>query len=133
MTAEEVYQQVAVHPQAKLSRFVVELGAGGNGGLDLRYPLFRDLHLAGLVVDGDAARMPAIEAALPEANITKVGAWLTPLSSLIVLQTGGAPVDIDYLRVDLGGYDCAVVYSIMKASYKPKILEVAVNPEIPYP
>lgn len=133
-TPLEVYRHVAALPHAKLSRFAASFGAGAGQPLeDPADDLFRGRLLAGLVTEEDPAAMPALSMRLPASNVTKVNAWVTPLSALHLLQSSDAPLDIDYMKVDLGGFDCAVAYSILKAAYKPKILQLSVNPEVPYP
>lgn len=40
---------------------------------------------------------------------------------------------MDYFKNDLDAYDCAVTYSVLKAGYRPKVVHMEVNSEIPYP
>merc|ERR1719183_2126179 len=103
----------------------------GHG--DPVYPLYRKFFYTGLAVEANPALMPALTANLPAMNISKVNSFITPLNTVQLLQAGKAPLDMDYFKNDIDAYDCAVVYSVLAGGYRPKILQLEVNPEIPYP
>merc|ERR1719399_1258218 len=103
----------------------------GHG--DPVYPLYRQLNYMGLAVEGDPRLLPALSSNLPSQTIRKVASFITPFNAVQLLQAANAPKEMDYFKNDIDAYDCAVVYSVLNAGYRPKAVQLEVNPEIPYP
>jgi len=124
--------------------YVVNLGAGdgkaGMPGLDANpklvdptFPLFSELHLPGVAIDGNPEYLSALNTNLPWAAVTKKIAMVTPASVAGLLQEAQAPTAPTFFKNDLDGYDCAVDWAALKAGYRPKAMQLEVNPEIPWP
>merc|ERR1719333_1810201 len=96
-------------------------------------PLYNKLHYKGLAVEGNPALLPVLAKNLPSGNVSKVASFITPLNAAKLLEDAGSPKDLDYFKNDIDAYDCAVLYAVLKAGYRPKVLQLEVNPEIPYP
>ena len=95
--------------------------------------ILQDFGYAGLAVEGNAAMLPALNVNLPNPAVKKVISWITPTTVVGLLQGANIPLDMDYFKNDLDAYDCAVTYSVLKAGYRPKVVHMEVNSEIPYP
>ena len=46
----------------------------------------------------------------------------TPLNTPSMLE--GAPVDLDYLKIDIDSYDCDVLAAVLAAGYRPKVVQM---------
>jgi hypothetical protein len=112
--------------------FAVNLGAGdGVSCNDPVFPLFQ-AGFAGLAVEaGDNA---ALLYNLPAGNIRKCqGTLITPSNVVALLEAARCPEHPDFLKIDIDGYDGPVLLEILKAGYRPKVLQVEVQSEIPPP
>jgi hypothetical protein len=140
-------EALSKNPSIKLNHFAVNFGAGDgfsavpmspgahdwNGHADPTWTLFKDQHFAGVAVEGNAALLPVLNQNLPATNITKMSAWITPYTVLELLKVSNAPIDMDYFKNDIDSYDCTIVATVLRAGYRPKVLHMEVNPEIPFP
>jgi len=147
MNSEYVLQAVLKNPLVKPDKYAVNFGAGdglcmipaacgvadSQGHGDPVYPLFKNYGYGGLAVEGNPQLLPFLTANLPAQNIAKVTSFITPVSAVQLLGQNKAPLDMDYFKNDIDSYDCAVLFSVLKSGYRPKIIQVEVNPEIPYP
>jgi len=125
--------------------YVINFGAGdGRDGmpgivsnnpklLDPTYPLFTDLSLPGVAVEGNPDMLQALSTNLPSPAVAKKIALVTPASVPQLLQEAKAPNQPTYFKNDIDGYDCAVDWALLKAGYRPKAMQLEVNPEIPWP
>lgn len=145
MTSVQVMTAALKSPGVISNRFAVNFGAGDglcmvpgtcyaeDAHSDPVYPLFRQWHFSGIAVEGNPALMPLLQKNLPETNVSKMSSWITPLTSMGLMQAASTPADVDYFKNDIDAYDCAVLYSVLRGGYRPKVIQVEVNPEIPYP
>jgi len=147
MTSVFVLQAVLKNPLVKSDKYAVNFGAGdglcmipgqcgaaeAQGHGDPVYPLYKNLAYSGLAVEGNPQLLPFLSANLPAQNIAKVTSFITPATAVNLLVQNKAPLDMDYFKNDIDSYDCAVLFSVLKSGYRPKIIQVEVNPEIPYP
>jgi hypothetical protein len=131
-------------------KYAVNLGAGDgvamipgvscDAGFDCKnqwsdpvYPLYTQRGFRGLCVEGNPAVKPLIEKNLPNPKIQKVTSYITPANVVQLLKDGGAPLEMDFFKNDIDSYDCAVHLAVLDAGYRPKVIEVEVNPDIPAP
>jgi len=147
VTSEQVVTAVFSGKEATMNKFAVNFGAGDGvcmipGGCsqadalghgDPVYALYTKWGFGGLAVEGNPQLLPALSFNLPAVNISKIASFVTPMNTVQLLQAAHAPLDMDYFKNDIDAYDCAVLYSVLKAGYRPKILQLEVNPEIPFP
>lgn len=147
VTSKGLLETLAKNPAIKLNHYAVNFGAGDgfsavpmspgahdwNGHADPTWTLFKDQHFAGVAVEGNAALLPVLNQNLPATNITKMASWITPYTVLELLKVGNAPIDMDYFKNDIDSYDCTIVATVLRAGYRPKVIHMEVNPEIPYP
>lgn len=119
------------HP-GEANRFAVNLGAGdGVSCNDPVYPLYQAGY-AGLAIEGGAN--PALAVNLPSPSIRKLTAtFITPDNIASLLKDNGCPRDPDFLKLDIDGYDGPVLRAIFEAGFRPKVLQLEVQPEFPPP
>jgi hypothetical protein len=125
--------------------FAINLGAGdGIQGMpgtsvaapdprlvDPTYALFSDLQFAGVAIEGNQNYLPALEKNLPWPRVQKKIAMVTPGSVAALLAD--APKRPLFFKNDIDGYDCAVDWAVLKSGFRPRAIQVEVNPEIPWP
>jgi hypothetical protein len=114
------------------NRFAVNLGAGdGVSCNDPVYPLYQAGY-GGLAIEGGANAALAVN--LPSPSIRKLaGTFITPANIASLLQDHGCPRDPDFLKLDIDGYDGPVLRAIFEAGFRPKVLQLEVQPEFPPP
>jgi hypothetical protein len=134
----------------KWDKFAVNLGAGDGvamipgvscaAGFDCAhqysdpvYPLYAMRGYHGLCVEGNPQYLPLLNQNLPFPKISKVQAMITPANVVGLVQKANAPKGMDFFKNDIDGYDCAVHLAVMDAGYRPKVIEVEVNPDVPAP
>lgn len=66
-------------------------------------------------------------------GIIAVPALITPDTIVGVLSSVGAPTEPDLLKIDIDGFDCAVVETLLNAGFRPALIAVEVNPDFPPP
>jgi hypothetical protein len=114
------------------NRFVVNIGAhDGKSFDDPCYPLFQRGY-AGVAIEG--SNLPQLAANLPAPDIHKfIDCCVTPFNIAQVLQRASTPQCPDFFKIDIDGYDGPVLAAALEAGYRPKLIQVEVNPEIPPP
>lgn len=114
------------------SRYVVNIGAGdGVSCNDPCYPLFQ-IGYSGLAVEGEDNK--EIYENIPSENIMKITNFMvTPFNVNHLFNHAKVPNNFDFLKIDIDGYDGPVLESILMGGYRPKIIQVEINPEIPPP
>lgn len=121
----KVFRHLATH-------YAVNIGAGdGRSCNDPVYPLF--LHgYSGLAVEYDINMDLAKN--IPSKNVRKiVGVPVTPMNAGYLLESSGCPLNFDYLKIDIDGYDGMILKAILEAGFLPKVIQMEVNPEFPPP
>jgi hypothetical protein len=117
---------------AKATQYAVNIGAGdGKGSNDPVYPLFAGGY-SGLAVEG--AENPALRSNLPSDKIIKrTGTFVTPHNVGALLEEARCPQEADFFKIDIDGYDGVILDTVLSLGYRPKVLQMEVNPEIPPP
>ncbi len=117
---------------AKSGGFVVNIGAGT--GIEYYDPCFYfyEIGYDGLAIDG--ANDLGLTKNLPAENISKLeGCFITPYNAADLLRQHATPLDFSFLKIDIDGYDSCILRSILNAGYRPKVIQIEINPEIPFP
>ena len=122
---------VAAQPRSS-NRFAVNLGAGdGVSCNDPVLPLYR-AGWGGLAVEG--GRNETLLANLPAPWIRKlINTVITPDNVAELLADNGCPDTPDFLKLDIDGYDGPVLLEVLRAGFRPKVIQLEVQPEIPPP
>ena len=114
------------------NRFAVNLGAGdGVSCNDPVLPLYQ-AGWAGLAVEGE--RNEALLANLPAPSIRKlISTFITPDNVAELLTDNGCPETPDFLKLDIDGFDGPVLLEILRAGFRPRVIQLEVQPEMPPP
>ena len=114
------------------NRYAINIGAGdGISCNDPVYPLYKEGY-GGLAIE--ANRNTALAQNLPSPAIHKVlGQFVTPMNIAEMLQEYHCPECPDFFKLDIDGYDGPVLLELLKHGYRPKVMQIEINPEIPPP
>ena len=117
--------------------FAINLGAregkGESPNEDPVYPVFSEMHYAGVAIEGDPKWNAALHSNLPANNISKVISFITPENVGKLLHDANSPMQPELLKIDIDGYDCSIIEAIFGLRYLPKIVHMEVNGHIPPP
>ena len=127
-----------ISKQTQMNKFIVDLGASVRGhgktgvaNQDACFPLF-DAGYSGLMVDGDPKQRVAMRKRFPSPSIQVVNTFLSPENVVAILRGANTPIDADLIKVDIDGFDCAVMAAVLDA-YTPKVVQMEVNVVFPPP
>lgn len=125
-----VRELAAAHPNIT-ARFVVNVGS--HDGKRWGDPCF-ELYQAGWNgIAIDAGAFPDIDVNLPQPGIDKLmETFVTPDNIEALLIGARCPREFDLLKVDIDSFDGPVLRAALR-SFRPSVVHVEVNPEIPPP
>ncbi|MCX8042509.1 MAG: class I SAM-dependent methyltransferase [Desulfobacterota bacterium] len=127
----DVVERIQQAHQRSTPGFAVNIGSGdGKSHNDPTYPLFQR-GFSGIAVD--ASLPDAIFDTLPNPLVHKVQRQITPDNCVAVLHEHGCPADFDYLKIDIDGYDAVILQKLLNSGFRPNVITMEVNPEIPPP
>lgn len=89
-----------------------------------------------VLIEADASSLASTVTHLEAGGargITGVPALITPATVVRLLRDAGAASEPDLLKVDIDGFDCAVVSEVLGAGFSPRVIAVEVNPDFPPP
>ena len=90
-----------------------------------------DAGWAGLAVEGDAVKFASLARAyrhLPAVSLA--GLWVTPENVVPLLQGNGAPRELEFLNLDVDGYDHYVLEALLH-EFRPLLVCAEINGNIP--
>ena len=112
-------------------RWVVNLGCNDGKIYDPCFPLFTAGY-RGLCVD--VIQSPDIFKNIPSNDVIKLmGFHITPMNIIEVLRDARVPTTPDVLKIDIDSIDGVILSEILRSGYRPKIIQIEVNNEIPPP
>jgi len=115
----------------------VNVGARGGRQQDPLYHVFNDLGYGGLQIEGDASVLG--ELVWHSGRMNRSGAlYVVPTFAsragiVDVLGRYGIPRDFDALKIDIGSLDYVILEGVLDGGYRPKIVMVECNMDIPPP
>lgn len=112
-------------------RFAVDFGINNGEGPSAN--VFRNLLYRGIAVEGDENYFPALKFFFINTKVTISINFITPKSSLVLLREAGIPKKFNYFKIDLDADDCATIIAVMEGGYRPAVLQVEINFEVPPP
>eukprot|EP00439_Symbiodinium_sp_Y106_P040504 s1944_g4.t5 len=143
----QVYSEVdfrvlldALVPKAERNNFAVFVTAGSSAGDDHEdqgVALFNSLGFGGLVIESNPAAFQALRKKLSAMNqsgrvFTKLRT--SPYESLDrLLQLHSVPQDFDALTLSTGSFDFNVLRGTLDSGYRPKLILLEVNLDVPPP
>lgn len=112
--------------------FAVNIGCGdGKQYFDPAYPLFRN-GFSGLAIDGQ--EQPDLAENLKGLPVMlQTSTWIFPDNIAAILWRGGCPPDPDFFKMDIDGFDAPVMREVFRAGFRPLVVQMEINPEIPPP
>ena len=113
--------------------FAVNIGCwDGKSFNDPVYPLF-EAGFAGLAIDwGDPPELVENLGEFPNVELMP-GTFVAPHNICRVLARAHCPAAPDFLKIDIDGMDGEVLAAILRGGFRPRAMQVEVNPEIPPP
>ena len=118
------------------NRFVVNVGARDGKLPDPTFPLFMEGY-AGLAIEADPQWQDTLHNNLAAVNssaaIHTVMERVQPHSVISLLEKFSTPVDFDCLKIDIDSIDLAILQSVLRSGFSPKVVMIEINPDIPPP
>ncbi|NJL71295.1 MAG: hypothetical protein HC888_06630 [Candidatus Competibacteraceae bacterium] len=115
---------------------VVNIGCHDGQTFDPCYPLFKDGHpgLAMDVFDSDSAVGQAARRNLTFDSVAlQLGTFVTPENITDLLSAHNVPMKLDVVKIDIDSFDGALLERILDAGWRPRLICVEVNADIPPP
>jgi len=114
------------------TNYAVNIGAGdGRYGNDPVFPLLMEGY-AGVAIEGDECE--ELWRNLPFDAVKKLtGTMVTPDNVTELLNSASCPENCDFFKIDIDGYDGVILRTILNAGFRPKVIQMEVNPEFPPP
>jgi hypothetical protein len=120
--------------------YVVNVGAreGDPADGDPTISLWLDASLpqwkrAGLAIEGVPSFCGPLSARLNHTNVTVECTFITPASIGELLFLSSVPRMFDLLKIDIDSVDCGVLEGVLKAGYRPRVIHMEINYELPPP
>lgn len=114
--------------------YVVDIAASDGVDKSSTLPMFRDPAWAGLAVEMDPekfAKMAFAYASFEGVQLAKCK--VTPRNVADLLRAHEVPRDLTYLNLDIDSYDLFVLDEMLKAGFRPRIVSMEINENIPPP
>lgn len=120
-----------MHPDES-TLYAVNIGAGnGISCNDPVFPLYK-MGYSGLAIEGDD-NIDLVKNLSSDKIIKLTNTIVTPMNISELLLKGNCPKSCDFLKIDIDGYDGPVLKAILDADYRPKVIQMEINPEFPPP
>lgn len=118
-------------PQQATS-YAVNIGAhDGVSYNDPVYPLFQ-MGFAGLAIEGGDNEALVRNLSSPAVTVL-TSTLVDPTNIVTILQDAQCPRTSGFFKIDIDGYDGPLLKAVLEAGYRPKVLQLEVNPEFPPP
>jgi len=114
------------------SRYIVNIGCGDGITQDPLNIFNNDFNYRGLYIEGDKHKCLMAEKKV-SSNYKILHKILTPNNVLEIFEQHNVPKNLDVLKIDIDGYDLAVIRQILLDNYTPKIIISEINEKIPPP
>ncbi len=114
------------------TKFAVDLGANDGHGPSEKL-FFPPFSYSGLMVEGDMKWLDSMQKVIPSPDVKKRISWISPSTISHTFSKEGVPKNLVYLKIDMDADDCATLAAIMASGFRPRVLQMEMTPEIPYP
>ncbi|CAF1575743.1 unnamed protein product [Rotaria magnacalcarata] len=117
--------------------FLVNIGAASAGGgqYDPTYPLLTatNLSFSALLIDSNTS--PSLFSAYPNRSNIKIIHDFVWSESIVknIFERYNVSTHFTILKLDIDSYECSVLESILRASYRPELIHTEFNPIFPPP
>jgi hypothetical protein len=112
--------------------YCADIAASDGITMSNTYSLYRN-GWHGVAVEFDAQKFSNLSNSYVDfQNVNLVKCMVTPINVISLLEANTAPVNFDFLNLDIDGYDYFVLEKILQV-YRPKLICVEINEKIPPP
>jgi len=113
------------------TKYVIDIGASFCVSTDPCYPFITNNEFSGLCIEGNSQCIPILTQKISK-NFAVHNGYVTPDNILEIFKTQNVPKVFDLLKIDIDGYDLAVLRKIL-SEYKPSIIIAEINEKMPPP
>lgn len=113
-------------------KYIVNIGCGDGITQDPLNVFNNDFNYKGLYIDGNNHKCLLAEKNMSQ-NYKILHKILTPNNVLQIFEENNVPRNLDILKIDIDGYDLAVIRKILLNNYIPKVIISEINEKIPPP
>lgn len=110
-------------------KYVVDIGASTGVPTDPAYKYITNKEYKGLCIEGNPVNIPTLSS---RTHFDIHTGYITPENILDIFEKHNVPIEFDYLKIDIDGYDLHVLRVIL-SKYKPAIICAEINEKIPPP
>jgi hypothetical protein len=120
-----------IQKNSSVSSFVVDIGSSTGVNTDPAYQFIIDKEYKGLCIEGNPKCESVLRSKIaPTFDICI--SYITPENALEIFEKYKVPFDLDFLKIDIDGYDLEVL-RVLLTKYRPKIIIAEINEKIPPP
>ena len=112
--------------------FFVDIGAGDGGTSSNTEFLALNETWKGLSIEMNDTKFVTLCERQPRTEHTKLRLRITPHNVIDIFEKWNVPNHIDFLSIDIDGYDYYVLAKILE-NYSVGVIEAEINEKIPYP
>lgn len=113
----------------KPSYYVIDIGASTGVNTDPVYNYIINNEFKGLCIEGDSSKVNILKT---KTKFDIYNGYITPFNVIAIFEAYKVPINPDILKIDIDGYDLAVLRVILE-KYKPSIIIAEINEKIPPP
>lgn len=113
------------------TKYIIDIGASFCVPTDPCYPFITNNDFSGLCIEGNPVNIPELKRKISK-NFDVHNGYITPDNIIEIFETYNVPIQFDLLKIDIDGYDLAVLREILTI-YKPSIIIAEINEKIPPP
>ena len=111
------------------SNYIIDIGASSGVESDPVYTFIVNPNYKGLCIDGNKDKIVELK---KKTHFDIYDGYITPINAIDIFKKYNVPINIDILKIDIDGYDLAVLREILSI-YKPSIIIAEINEKIPPP
>lgn len=113
--------------------YVLDIGASDGLTMSCSYPLFRN-GWSGAAIEMDPTKFATLASVLEGfPDISLIRGKVTPDNVTLILRLLEVPQAFDFLNVDIDSYDFYIVQSILESHFRPRVISMEINEQIPPP
>lgn len=113
----------------KPSYYVIDIGASTGVTTDPVYNYIINDKFKGLCIEGNSSKVNILKT---KTKFDIYNGYITPFNIIAIFEAYKVPNNPDILKIDIDGYDLAVLRVILE-KYKPSIIIAEINEKIPPP
>lgn len=112
--------------------FFIDIGASDGISISNSYHLANNINWKGISIEADIGKYQNLLKNQSRIEIIKINELITPDNIINLLKKHNCPKEINFLTLDIDGYDYYVLEQILK-NYSCQTIMVEINEKIPHP